>query len=145
MEWNWLLMYCAVPLHATVHLSICLLPREVFSQTAGKYLWEPCVLESIKLNWNWTELCFVSCISTSVGYIETRSEFMLFVLLISYDLISTDLISLWLWPVRQGSATYFILIGRSHSKLGHFTAPSLTLSLDKMRYVEMRSRWDKWY
>jgi len=30
------LILCAVPLHATVHLSVCLLPGEVFSQTAGE-------------------------------------------------------------------------------------------------------------
>jgi len=35
------------------------------------------------------------------------------------------------------SLSYFILIGRSHSKLGRFTAHSLLFSSDEMRMVEM--------
>jgi len=49
----------------------------------------------------------------------------------------------YLWPIRQDSATYFVLIGRSHGELGRFTAHSLPQSSDEMRSAEMRR--DEWY
>ena len=42
----------------------------------------------------------------------------------------------WLRPIRPGSSTYFVLIRRSCSELGRFTADSLRLSSDDMRSVE---------
>jgi len=45
---------------------------------------------------------------------------------------------LWLWPIRQDSATYFIPTSRSHCESVCFTAPWLTLSSYKMRSVQMK-------
>jgi len=41
--------------------------------------------------------------------------------------------------LRPYSATYFVLIGRSHGKLGRFTAHLLPLTSNEMRSVEIRS------
>ena len=49
-----------------------------------------------------------------------------FIFLISVDLISSEPSALWPRPIRQDSATYFVVIGCSHGELGRFTASALT-------------------
>jgi len=41
--------------------------------------------------------------------------------------------------LRRGSATYFVLIGCRHGKVGRFTGYSLSLSSDEVRSVKMTS------